>query len=66
MKVLEEAIRLAIQLEIKGHEFYDRLAKEATGDFEKAFYRHLAQAEDIHFSILRQMEEAVMSPKSFG
>jgi rubrerythrin len=61
-----EAIRLAIQLEIKGHEFYDRLAKEATGDFEKVFYKHLAQAEDIHFSILHQIEEAVMSQKSFG
>ena len=61
-----EAIRLAIQLEIRGHEFYDRLAKEATADFEKVFYQHLAQAEDIHFSILRQMEEAVMSPKTFG
>jgi rubrerythrin len=61
-----KAIRLAIQLEIKGHEFYDRLAKEATDDFEKVFYRYLAQAEDIHFSVLRQMEEAVMSQKTFG
>ncbi len=61
-----EAIRLAIQLEIKGHDFYDRLAKEATGDFEKAFYQELAQAEEIHFSVLRQMEAAVMSQKSFG
>jgi rubrerythrin len=61
-----EAIRLAIQLEIKGHEFYDRLAKEAENDFEKSFYQHLAQEEETHFSVLRQMEEAVMSPKSFG
>ena len=61
-----EAIRLAIQLEIKGQEFYDRMAKEATNDFEKAFYKDLAQEEDVHFLVLRQMEEAVMSPKSFG
>jgi len=61
-----EAIRLAIQLEIKGHEFYKRLAEEATNDFEKAFYQHLAQEESVHFSVLRQMEEAVMNPASFG
>ncbi len=30
-----ESIRLAIQLEFKGHEFYNRLAQEATSDFEK-------------------------------
>ena len=61
-----EAIRLAVQLEFKGHEFYTRLTQEATDDFEKAFYQHLAQEELVHFSILRQMEEAVMNPTSFG
>ena len=61
-----EAIRLAIQLEFKGHEFYKRLAEEAKSDFEKAFYQHLAQEESVHFSILRQMEEAVTNPTSFG
>lgn len=61
-----EAIRLAIQLEFKGHEFYNRLAQEAASDFEKTFYQHLAQEESVHFSVLRQMEEAVTNPTSFG
>jgi rubrerythrin len=61
-----KAIRLAIQLEIKGHEFYKRLAEEATSDFERAFYEHLAQEESVHFSVLHQMEEAVMNSTSFG
>ncbi len=61
-----EAIRLAVQLEFKGQEFYKRLAEEATTDFEKAFYQHLAQEESVHFSILRQMEDAVRNATSLG
>lgn len=61
-----EAIRLAIQLEFKGHEFYNRLAQEATSDFEKKFYQHLAQEELVHFSTLQQMEEAITNSTSFG
>jgi rubrerythrin len=61
-----EAVRVALQLEFKGHEFYNRLAQEATSDFEKAFYQHLAQEESVHFSVLRQMEEAVMNPTRLG
>jgi rubrerythrin len=61
-----EAVRLAIQLEFKGHEFYTRLAQEALGDFEKTFYQHLAQEELVHFSTLRQMEEAVTNPTRLG
>jgi rubrerythrin len=61
-----EAVRLALQLEIKGHDFYDRLAREATGESEKAFYSQLAQEESVHFSVLRQMEEALLNARSFG
>jgi len=61
-----EAIRLAIQLEIKGHEFYKRLAEEAPSEFEKAFYQQLAQEESHHFSILHQVEETLMMSGSFG
>jgi rubrerythrin len=61
-----EAIRLGIQLEIKGHEFYKRLAEEAHSEFEKAFYQQLAQEESHHFSILHQVEETVMKSSSFG
>jgi len=61
-----EAVRLALQLEIKGHDFYSRLAQEATTEFEKAFYHQLAQEESVHFSVLRQMEEALMNATSLG
>ncbi len=61
-----EAIRLAVQLESKGHEFYKRLAEEATRPFEKTFYQQLAQEESVHFSVLREMEEAIMSRTTFG
>lgn len=61
-----EAIRLGIQLEIKGHEFYKRLAEEASSEFEKAFYHQLAQEESHHFSILHQVEETMVKSASFG
>jgi rubrerythrin len=61
-----EAVRLALQLEIKGHDFYDRLAREATSESEKAFYSQLAQEESVHFSVLRQMEEALLNATSLG
>ncbi len=60
-----ESIRLAIQLEFKGHEFYSRLAQEASSHFEKKFYQHLAEEELVHFSTLRQMEEALMNTTIF-
>ncbi len=61
-----EAIRLGIELEIKGHEFYKRLAGEATSEFEKSFYHQLAQEESHHFSILHQVEETMTKSGSFG
>jgi rubrerythrin len=61
-----EAVRFALQLEIKGHEFYNRLAKEATSELERAFYHQLAQEESVHFSVLRQMEEALVNATSLG
>jgi len=61
-----EAVRLALQLEIKGHEFYNRLAQEAASELEKAFYQQLAHEESVHFSVLRQMEEALMNATSLG
>ena len=61
-----EAIRLAIQLEIKGHEFYKRLADEASSEFEKTFYHQLAQEESHHFSILHQVEETLMKSTGLG
>ncbi len=61
-----EAVRLAIQLEIKGQEFYGRLAAESTGDAERAFFQELAQEESVHFSVLRDMEQTLMKGTSFG
>ncbi len=61
-----EAVRLALQLEMKGHDFYRGLAKKAMREAEKAFYDELAQEESVHFSILRRMEEALLNATSLG
>ena len=55
-----EAVRLAIQMEMKGRQFYSRLAGEATEEAERDFYRLLAEEESQHFSILQEMERVLM------
>ncbi len=55
-----EAVRLAIQLERRGHQFYSRLADEAVEEAEKDFYTQLAEEETRHLSILQEMERALM------
>ncbi len=55
-----EAVRLAIQLERKGHQFYSRLADEAGEEAEKRFYIQLAEEETRHLSILQEMEGVLM------
>ena len=55
-----EAVRLAIQMEMKGRQFYSRLAEEATEEAETGFYRLLAEEESQHLSILQEMEKVLM------
>lgn len=59
-----EAVRLAIELEAKGHDFYDRLARQAITESERGFYRWLAEEESVHFSVLRRMEEVLLGGTS--
>jgi len=55
-----EAVRLAIQLEGRGHQFYSRLADEAGEEAEKRFYIQLAEEETRHLSLLQEMERVLM------
>ena len=61
-----EAIRLAIDLEFKGHQFYERWAREAKNPFEKAFCEELAKEELGHFSVLRETERVLAESSAFG
>jgi rubrerythrin len=47
-----EAVKLAMDLEQKGIEFYSELASKATDPRERAFYQRLATEEKRHLQIL--------------
>ena len=61
-----QAIRWAIDLEFKGHQFYERWAREAKNPFEKAFCEELAREELGHFSVLRETERVLAESSAFG
>lgn len=48
-----EAVRLAMELEKKGIEFYDMATREASDPRDSETYRFLAGEERVHFGILK-------------
>lgn len=52
-----EAVRLAMELEEKGIEFYEQAAQEASDREDSETYRFLAGEEKAHFSILKNTLE---------
>lgn len=48
-----EAIKIAMNIEMKGHELYKNGLKAASNPREKELYRFLAKEEIIHFEILK-------------
>jgi len=52
-----EAVKLAMELEEKGIEFYEQAAKETSDEKDNETYRFLAGEEKVHFSILKNTLE---------
>jgi len=52
-----EALRLALDFEKRGYEFYGRVAKDACSESEKALFESLALEENEHYAILQQTLE---------
>lgn len=51
------AVKLAMELEEKGVEFYEKAAREAHDAVDRETYRFLAGEEKVHFSILKNTLE---------
>jgi rubrerythrin len=60
-----KAIRVAIEFEGKGAEYYARLLDEVSDPKEKAFFNLLANIEHEHYVSLKETEEFLTDPVSW-
>jgi rubrerythrin len=60
-----KAIRIAIEFEGKGAEYYAKLREEASDPQEKAFFNLLANIEHEHYVSLKETEEYLTDPVSW-
>lgn len=60
-----KAIRVAIEFEGKGAEYYARLRDQVSDPKEKAFFNLLANIEHEHYVSLKETEEFLIDPVSW-
>ena len=60
-----KAIRVAIEFEAKGAEYYARLRDQVRDPKEKAFFNLLADIEHEHYVSLKDTEEYMTDPLSW-
>jgi rubrerythrin len=60
-----KAIRIAIEFEGKGAEYYAKLREESSDPQEKAFFNLLANIEHEHYVSLKDTEEYLTDPVSW-
>jgi len=60
-----KAVRVAIEFEAKGAEYYARLRDQVTDVKEKAFFNLLANIEHEHYVSLKDTEEYMTDPVSW-
>jgi rubrerythrin len=60
-----KAIRVAIEFEGKGAEYYAKLREQASDPQEKAFFNLLANIEHEHYVSLKETEEYLTDPVSW-
>jgi rubrerythrin len=60
-----KAVRMAIEFEAKGAEFYAELRDQSDDPKEKAFFALLASIEHEHFASLKETEEFFINPAAW-
>jgi rubrerythrin len=60
-----KAVRIAIEFEGKGAEYYAKLREQASDPQEKAFFNLLANIEHEHYVSLKETEEYLTDPVSW-
>jgi rubrerythrin len=61
-----DILKRAILLEKKGQAFYDKVARQASGDAVKRFFEMMAAEEGNHIRILSEQFKAYQSNKQFN
>lgn len=60
-----EAVRIAIEFEARGSQFYAELGDKSADPNEKAFFKLLANIEHEHFASLKDTEEFFINPAAW-
>ncbi len=60
-----EAIKIAVDFEEKGVQYYNKLSNAATNPKEKEFFEMLAMIENEHYMSLRDAEEYLTHPDTW-
>jgi len=50
----EQALRVALEFELKGYEMYDKAAQDASDDNAREVFTYLAKQEDGHYALIQQ------------
>ena len=58
-----DAIRMAIQMEIDGREFYTRAAAESRNEAGRKLLETLASEEDVHRRVFTRIFDSITDPK---
>jgi rubrerythrin len=54
-----EALKVALQMEVEGKEFYQRSAESSINALAKDLFTLLAEQEDVHYAKVKEIYEAV-------
>ncbi|RMF93276.1 MAG: hypothetical protein D6734_10500 [Candidatus Schekmanbacteria bacterium] len=60
-----EAIKIAMDIESKGYDFYKKHEEEADNELEKEFYSRIAEQESNHYKILEETFEYLSNPSEW-
>lgn len=56
-----QALKTALQLEIEGKEFYQKSGEGMGNPLARKLFQHLAEQEDVHYKVIREIYETVTS-----
>ena len=60
-----EAVKIAIQMEIDGKEYYQKASEESSNELGKKLLQQLAAEEDVHRRKFEQIYDAIRSKKAW-
>ena len=62
---MTQALQTALQMEIDGKEFYQKSGQKSTHALAKTLFQGLAEQEDVHCQVIKQIYEEVKAKKGW-